>query len=177
MKWAIRSGLLALFAVFLTGSVKADTILSYSLAGPGTAVTFSLPEFPSSLASFSPDVLDGLFSVAPSNLIINGSPSTDIIAFFNSAGGGALEDATDPSAFNLAGPQLYAGVPDESNPQMLLGTGTFPLLDFETLTIPYTLKVTESSTGPVSTPEPSSLLLLFTGLFALVLLRKRGTAN
>jgi hypothetical protein len=46
MKWAIRLGLLALFAILLAGNVKADTVYSYSLTGPGLTATFDLPELP-----------------------------------------------------------------------------------------------------------------------------------
>lgn len=184
MKWAIRSGFLALFAVLLSGSLKADTVFDYTLAlGAYTSVppptdiiaTFSLPEFPSSLPGFLGDPTDGLFAVTPLNLNIDGTPSSDFIAFFDMAGSGAMEDTTNPSAFNLQGPQLYAGDPDESNPEMVLpSTGYFSLSDFATGEIPYTLFVTETTTN---TPEPGTLLLFGVGLTALLLIRKRYAVN
>jgi len=183
MKWAIRSGLLAIFAVLLSGTVKADTVLDYTLAlGSYTSIpatdiiaTFSLPEFPSSLPGFLGDPTDGLFAVTPLDLVVDGSPSSDFIAFFDLAGSGAMEDATNPSAFNLQGPQLYAGDPDESNPEMVLpSSGYFSLLDYATGEIPYTLFVTETTTN---TPESGTLLLFGVGLTALLLIRKRYAVN
>jgi hypothetical protein len=83
--------------------------------------------------------------------------------------------------FSLVGPLLYAGEPDESNPQMLIGTGTYTLYDAYNyfgdppVLIPYTLDITVVPS--VSTPEPSSLLLFGMGLTALVLMRKRYAVN
>jgi len=189
MKWAIRSVLLALFAVLLAGGVRADSVYSYALTqGSTTIASFDLPEFPATdpiTASSYMGATGTGFVVTPIDLVIDNTASSDSLEFFNSSQFGGLEDLPlDPTAtpaFNLAGDQPYSG-DEAANPEMSLGTfamhacGDSPTCDPEP-TVPYTLKVTESSTGPVSTPEPSSLLLLFAGLFALVLLRKRGTAN
>ena len=89
---------------------------------------------------------------------------------------------TDTPAFNLVGDQLYASADGnpldaETDPKMLLGSFTlFPCLDLlcdsGIGTTPYTLDVT-----PVSTPEPSTLLLFGLGLSGLALLRKRYAVN
>ena len=190
MKWAIRSGLLALFAILLAGNIKADTVYSYSLTGPGLTVAFNLPEFPAinpTLNNFFGDPIDGFFTVNPPDLKINGAPSSDTLAFVDAAMGGAFEDITNPMdpLFSLAGPQLYAGMPDETNPQMLIGTGTYTLCNFLDsnpdlscpVPNPSALTLNVSIVPPMAAPEPSSLLLFGVGLSALVLMRKRYATN
>ena len=184
MKWAIRSGLLALIASVLACGVRADTVYSYTLSQGSTIVaTFELPEFPAtdpSTASTYMGATDMGFIVTPLDLVINGAASSDSLEFFNTLQLGGMEDlplvSTDTPAFNVAGAQPYSG--DEAvNPTLLVGTfamhacGDSPACDPEP-TVPYSLVVT-----PVAAPEPSGLLLLGTGLMALVFLRKRCTAN
>jgi hypothetical protein len=180
MKWAFRSGLLALFAILLAGNVKADTLYSYSLTGPGVDATFDLPEFPtiSNAALFGATGMG--IMVTPTN--IAGFASADSVEFFNSSLGGGLEDIpallTGTPAFNMVGDQLYASADGnplhaETDPMMLSGSFTlFPCEDAacdSVGTTPYTLAV--------STPEPSALLLFSVGLAGLVLLRKRYALN
>jgi hypothetical protein len=186
MKWAIRSGLLALFAVLIAGNVKADTLVVYSLMGPGVNVTFDVPEFPTiSNASLAATSGIGII-VVPTN--ITGFPSADSVEFFNSAIGGGFEDIppsmSDTPVFNMGGGiQLYGsadGIPAnaETDPMMLPGIFTlFACTDLacdSVGTAPYTL---DASLVSVSTPEASTLLLFAVGLTGLALLRKRYAAS
>ena len=186
MKWAIQSAVLALFAVLVTGNVKADSFVSYSVTGPGIDVTFDVPEFPTvSNAGLSGTPGVGII-VTPTN--ITGFPSADSVEFFNASIGGGLEDIPlsifDTPDFNLGGgTQLYASADGnpanaESDPMMLLGEFTlFACSDSacdSVGTAPYTLDATLKS---VPTPESSTLLLFGVGLTGLALLRKRHTAN
>jgi hypothetical protein len=175
MKRAIQYAVVAAFLVFLAGTVKADPVIySYMLTGPSTDVTFDLAELPTATNV----TVGGGFFVTPTNLIIDGSPSTDTLIFYNMSDDGAFQDNPPdpmaPLAFSLAGAQLYSG--SENNPQMLLGMYT--LYDFigyvsdPQVLIPYSLDVSQ-----VTTPEPGTLLLFGTGLIALVLMRKRYALN
>jgi hypothetical protein len=188
MKRAIQFGALAAFVIMLAGTVKADPVIySYTLMGPSTDVTFDVAEFPANDPSQPvpfPGTEGSGFFVTPTNLVINGSGSSDVVEFFNSSNGGGLEDnpplATDTPAFNLVGPQLYTGDEagtDPTNP-LQMSLGMFTLFSCEDLacdtvgTTPYTLSVAE-----VSTPEPATLLLFGTGLMGLILMRKRFAVN
>lgn len=185
MKWAIRSGLLALFAVLLTGNMKADTLVSYSLTGPGVDATFDVPEFPTLLNA-------GLAGTAGMGIIVTptdvtGFSSSDTVEFFNSSLGGGLEDIpallTGTPAFNMVGDQLYASADGnplhaETDPEMLTGMFTlFACTDLTCSTVGQTAYTLDATLASVSTPEPSALLLFGVGLTGLVLLRKRYATN
>ncbi len=76
MKWALRSGLLAIIAILFAGNVKADTVVVYTLTvGSTTVATFIVPQFPASAPSTASTYsgMTGIgFIVTPLNLIING---------------------------------------------------------------------------------------------------------
>jgi|HubBroStandDraft_6_1064221.scaffolds.fasta_scaffold336921_1 hypothetical protein len=168
MKRAIQLALVAAFFTLIAGNLKADPVLlSYTLTGPDTKVTFDLPEFPTSIAP-----LDGVaFYVQPTNLMIDGASSSDMLIFYTSADfwGGAFDDVNDTPGFpGLMGDQLYKN--GEENPQML--TGPFSLTDFETGTEAFSLEVTPV----VSAPESSTSVLFGIGLIGLALVRKRRLA-
>jgi len=191
MKWAIRSGLLALFATVLAGSVKADTVYSYTLSqGSTTIATFELPQFPAtdpSTAATYMGATDMGFILTPLNLTINGTASSDSLEFFNSLMDGGLEDdpplTTDTPAFNFVGDQLYSGdeSPSDLTNPVKMATGPFTLFactDPDCSTVgdtPYTLSTVVSETVP--TPEPSGFLLLGMGLTGVFLIRKRYAAD
>ena len=136
------------------GRASADSLLAYQVNGP-VSVSFELPVTPTVLLS-SPGFG---FEVTPINLLINGAPSGDFLAFFNTAGGGGLGACFAGNCLDLltGGPQLYSG--SEANPTMLPLAGV-PLTDLRT----------GDSAGTISTPEPSGLVLLAFGLFSLALI-------
>jgi hypothetical protein len=163
--------------LFLGGVASADT-LTFSLTGPVTA-TFQLPSQLSIMASEA-QVGFGFVIATPqltnlgANLMINGSPSADFLAFYNATGafgGGfaAFPNATSADIFLVGGgQQIYSGL--ETSP--MFSNGTFTFSDGSVLTI--------SGGTAVGTPEPSVTVLLSVGLlaFGLIALRfKRGFAT
>lgn len=164
MKYRIPAALVFAFSLLLSvGTAKADgtPLLAYNLTGPVDA-SFELPaNFTVAPGEYG---LGAGFFVTPIDLTIGGSPvSGDQLMFFSSFFGGAFEDTDE--LVNLTGPQLYTG--SENNPTMSAFPGGIPLFDYDTGAGGYTLTVT-----PVSTPEPTSLLLMGTGLLSLFLMRR-----
>jgi hypothetical protein len=162
------------------GVASADT-MSFSLSGPVTA-SFDLPsqlsgnEITGELG-FGFAIPSGIiagFGTNGVNLMINGSPSGDFLAFYNASGAFGGGFAAFPNAFVadflLIGgqPQLYSG--PETSPTF--SPGTFTLSDG---TSTYTLTITDIST--VATPEPSVIILLAIGLVAVGLAVLRFKPN
>ena len=153
-----------------------DGDLLYTLTGGPTSdpitVTFELPQNPN---IGGPDNYDmGLgFQIDPIDLTIDGTPvDNDCLYFYSLLGGGGLQD--NNSTFNLMNPDgsntmLYSG--PESNPTMLFMNGPVTLTDYDTGTEAYTLTVSS-----VTAPEPTSLLLLASGIIALCVMWKFRTA-
>jgi PEP-CTERM motif len=166
MKFRIPAALaFGFFLLLSVGTVRADGsgLLAYSLTGP-TDVTFELPDT-FSVAGGNYGLGEGFF-VTPLDLTIDGTPvSGDFLIFCSSSMGGAFEDSD--GLVNLTGSQLYTG--PENDPTMSGFPGGTPLFDFNTGAGGYTLTVTPS----VATPEPTSVILMGTGLLSLFLKRWR----
>jgi hypothetical protein len=157
----------AMFAVFLFLSAlpaNADSsgTMTYTLSGPTTAsFTISM----SSTPGWSDDGV--AFTMEPVDLTVDGTAMTDTIVFFNLSDLGGLNSVFSCLP-DLIGPQLYTG--SESDPTFL--TGVFELFDIST-GAEYTLTACENST----VPEPSTVLMLVSGLALVGLGLKRRSSN
>jgi hypothetical protein len=168
--------LLALFASasILPLTAHADTIDDFVLTptAGGSIITFSLPASPPGNESTCPpnpgSCLPGSetnFNVSTLVTIGDGTPTLDTISFPTSRFGGGL-GIFPTVGLQLMGPQLF--LPDAANPTFLLGTfdvsAENPKGDPQF--IDYSLTISAEPTAP--TPEPSSLILLNTGVFGLI---------
>ncbi len=154
----LRSAILVLaFSCLTAAAAKADT-LTYDLTGPyGFELAFDLPQNPTfTSTSFG-------YIVPVTGLTIGPTSITSLDFFSSSHGGGLGADGVQ-----LSGDQLYSftGGP------LVLSTGTFSLDAYRTR---FTLLVTDGDT--VSTPEPSSLLLLASGLAGVAFMIRKNLAR
>jgi hypothetical protein len=155
---------LSALLLLTAGIASADTLISYSFTG-GTS--FKLPVNPVPTV-FSPG-FD--FEVTPINLIIDGTPSSDFLVFYNgdpiTGGGGGFGafSCGDVSCQDksLVGLQLYSG--PESSPTML-GLGDTGVTLMNPVTGATFTISTPGTPSAISTPEPSVTVLLVIGLLA-----------
>jgi hypothetical protein len=143
---------------------KADSTsetMTYTISGPTTA------SFTISMSSGPGWSDDAAFTMDPIDLTVDGTSMTDTVVFFNSSDLGGLNSVSSCLP-DLIGPQLYTG--SESDPTFL--TGVFQLFDMETGAA-YTLTVCETP----AMPEPSTILMLVSGLVFVGLGFKRRSAN
>ncbi|MGA8038277.1 MAG: PEP-CTERM sorting domain-containing protein [Candidatus Acidiferrales bacterium] len=169
--------ILTLSFCFAATNAKADGGGSgdvlYTITGPSSnpiTVTFELPVNPTIGGPDNYDMGFG-FQVEPIDLTVNGvAEPNDCLFFYNVNWDGGFED--NDGLFSLMNPAgvltaLYSG--SESDPTMLILPGPITLNDFESESGDYTLTVS-------TVPEPTSLMLLATGILALCLARKFRTA-
>lgn len=176
MKRVIQFAAMALILMAVSApSAKADGTLTYTLTEKGSSTalaTWTMPLNPSPTCSFSTCFEDDNFFAFTTDVSIDGgAPVSDLLVFLNTSL--FPQDLNDNNGLipEFTGPQLYSG--HESNPTMIIpASGFFTLVDDGMNGVAgtvYTLDV-------VPTPEPSTLLLFGSGLFALAI-RKRRKAH
>jgi len=152
--------LLAIFTIFSAVPARAlsSPTLDYTLSGGPITAFWSVSQDPTPFY-----VEDGTaFAAYSTDLVVGTGPVSDIICFFNLSDVGAFNTVTYLPDFY--GAQLYSG--PEDSPTML--TGLFYLTDATGDCC--TLNVSQA-------PEPTTWLLLASGLAALALKRKKLLAN
>jgi hypothetical protein len=161
MKSFLKGGALLATFIFLSAlPAHADSGATYNfeLSGPVSA-TWTMSENPTPFF-----VEDGTaFAVDVPDLSMDGGPVLDdTLCFFNFSDGGGLNSVIALPDFY--GAQVYTG--DESNPWFQTGVYGFTMDNGQS----ETLCITQA-------PEPTTMLLLFSGLAALGLKRKREAVS
>lgn len=154
----VRTFVLGAIAASATFAAKAET-LDFAITGPDTDITFALSSTPTVSLYNS----GGYFELDNVVLDVNGTYETDNLDFFKSSVDGGLAS----SGFDFFGPQLFTGSLHhpkfkEGNFTLSSNPDSTPYCD------PGDYHLTISDPGTVTTPEPSSILLLATGVLALV---------
>jgi len=163
-------------ALFIgVGVASADT-LEFTLTGPVAAV-FDMTVNSSGVLTlpFTFDTGFG-FVLTPTNLMVNGAPSGDFLAFYNpSIGGGFGIFASGSDMVSYAsGPQIYGGT--EGSPTF--ASGAFTLNNGAVVpAVSGVYNLTIKDLSVVAAPEPSVTILLAIGLLAVGLTVLRFKPN
>lgn len=155
----LRTFVLGAIAASATLAAKADT-LDFTLTGQGTDITWTLSSTP--MVSTTSNYLDD-FTLDNVVLDVNGHHDVSDLSFYKSGNGGGAAS----NLFNLFGAQLFTG--SLSDPTFKTGDFT---LDSSSNDYSYCKEGSSYNLSIVDrsavTPEPSSVLLLATGIFALI---------
>jgi len=159
---------LAVFTLILATKAKADSIDNFTYQAGGNTFTWQLPSSPTiSADNLLPSLNFGFTDIAYSENDIPQDPAALSFFSLNLGGGLRLGDFIQ-NIFSISASdfQVYGG--SEDAPTFL--TGTFGLTDYASdgNCLPATLTIT-------AVPEPSSLMLLATGMLALLGLALKKT--
>lgn len=176
MKRILQFASMAVMLIVISATTaKADGTLVYTLIQEGSTTplaTWNMPLDPSPTCGFSLCFEDGNFFAFTTDVSIDGgAPVSDMLVFLNTSSFNV--DFNDNSFLlpELTGLQLYSGF--ESDPMMIIPpSGFFTVVDDGTNGVAGTVYKLDV----VPTPEPSTLLLVGAGLFALAT-RKRRAAH
>jgi PEP-CTERM motif-containing protein len=160
MRNILKCGTLLATLIFLAVlPARADSggTLDFDLTGPVSA-SWTMSENPTTTL-----VVPGIFTVYVSDFVVDDVSHPIDLYFFSAEQGGGLNSLIELT--NLLGAPLYTGT--ESDPTFL--SGVFYLTEGQTGAA-QVLTVTQA-------PEPTTLLMLGSGLAAIALKRKRQTAS
>jgi hypothetical protein len=151
-------------------AAHAADIDDFTITDAGTTLTFSLAASPT--VASGDFVVNNFFQIENVSVSINGGlAQTDPLLGFSN-GSPTLTFFDSLAGINLIGPQVYSGL--ESAPTFI--AGTYDVTDAATGG-DATLVIKSESTPPAATPEPSTFVLLGSGLLgAFGMVRRRFVA-
>lgn len=150
--------------ILLAGAspASADTILNYQITGPSSfTASFTLPQHPTPSGG---NQLGFYFANLPVD--VNGTGENLTVYFYNALIGQGVGGSDSFSLFAF-GQQLYTWSTFASTPTMELGTFSAFGAGASSRVGLYTVSVTDPPATPRRVPEPSSLVLMGTGVLTL----------